>query len=139
MVLKEFSHCNKWLNGYAPHLRAPMVYTAFGHFYIYELVQLILAEVVVPTHFFYLGDDLVAKCLLLDLANHNHHPSGLPRKEIMQEDKVGLNVPGVVKISDFRYTFEDIILPSGYYSNAVYGNTLYHKLLSSIHHGAAVM
>ncbi|KAH9809587.1 hypothetical protein DFH28DRAFT_1086230 [Melampsora americana] len=119
-LVKEFSHCEKWLNGFQPHLRAPMVYTMFGHFYLYEPVQLISGELAVPTHFFYFEDDLVAKCLPLKLVNHNHQ-GGVPRMEISQEERVERKV----NISHFRNTFENIILPGGYNLKALYGNTLY--------------
>jgi hypothetical protein len=52
--------------------------------------------------------------------------------EIKQEERVALNVPGIVKISDFRYTFENIILTSGYHLKTVYGHTLYRMLLSRL-------
>lgn len=131
-LVKEFSHCDKWLNGFPPHLRAPMVYTMFGHFYLYEPVQLASGELVVPTHFFYFGEDLVAKCLPLQLVN-DHLQGGVARMEIFQEERVGLNDAGVVNISQFRNTFDHIILPGGYNLKALYGSTLYHPTMIDLH------
>ncbi|KAH9823841.1 hypothetical protein DFH28DRAFT_879333 [Melampsora americana] len=70
--VKEFIHCEKWINGFPSWMRAPMVYSSFGHFYLYEPVQLNTGRVVVPTHFYYFGNDLVAKCLQLQLVDYDH-------------------------------------------------------------------
>jgi hypothetical protein len=124
-LVKEFMHCEKWLNGFPPRMRAPMVYTQFGHFYLYEPVQLLNGRVLVPTHFYYYGNDLVAKCLQLQLVNYDH--PRLPQMEISKEEKVGNNYVSVFNIKDFRNTFENIILPNGVRLKDKYGDALYRK------------
>ncbi|EGF99184.1 uncharacterized protein MELLADRAFT_112859 [Melampsora larici-populina 98AG31] len=47
------------------------------------------------------------------------------RMEIQQEEKVGLSEVGVVEISNFRNSFENIILPGGHHLKDLYGNVLY--------------
>lgn len=126
-LVKDFSHCDKWLNGFPAHLRAPMVYTPYGHYYLYEPVQLISGKLVVPTHFFYFGENLVAKCLELKLVNYNNGWEGPVRMEVMQEESVACNEVGVVDISQFRNSFESIILPGGNTLKGLYGNALYRK------------
>ncbi|KAH9810172.1 hypothetical protein DFH28DRAFT_1085723 [Melampsora americana] len=122
-LVKEFMHCEKWLNGFPAAMRAPMVYSEFGHFYLYEPVQLGTGRVVVPTHFYYYGNDLVAKCLQLQLVDYDHPRES--RMEIFKEEKVGNNSVSVFNIMEFRNTFENIILPNGAWLKDIYGDALY--------------
>ncbi|EGF97120.1 uncharacterized protein MELLADRAFT_70201 [Melampsora larici-populina 98AG31] len=125
-LVKEFIHCEKWLNGFPSWMWAPMVSTDVGHFYLYEPVQLCNGRVVVPTHFYYLGNDLVAKCLELHLVNYENPRQS--RMEILKEDKVTRDESLVFKVKDFHKTFDNILLPNGGWLKDHYGNALYQEM-----------
>ncbi|KAH9815296.1 hypothetical protein DFH28DRAFT_279386 [Melampsora americana] len=66
-LVQEFRHGDKWLSGLEIDLRAPMVHTCHGHFYLYEPLLLKNGRVVAPTHFYHFDEILTAKVLPVEM------------------------------------------------------------------------
>lgn len=66
-LVQDFRHGDKWLFGWEADLRAQMVHTGYGHFYLYEPVQLKNGRVVNHTHLHYFDNILMAKALPVEI------------------------------------------------------------------------
>ncbi|KAH9816454.1 hypothetical protein DFH28DRAFT_890933, partial [Melampsora americana] len=66
-LVRDFRHGDKWLSGLESDLRAPMVHTQQGHFYLYEPLRLKDGRMVTPTHFYHQDKFLMAKVLAVEV------------------------------------------------------------------------
>jgi hypothetical protein len=69
----SFAQSSKWLSGLSPEHRAQMCEVEGKHYYIYEPVQLVSNEVVIPIFFFKYKSTLHAKCLEIQSHHINSH------------------------------------------------------------------
>lgn len=61
--ISRLSHSGKWLEGFSPDLRVPMITSELGHFYVYEPVQIDSEDIVIPIFFFNQEGVQMARCL----------------------------------------------------------------------------
>lgn len=61
--INRLSQSQKWREEFPPHLRVQMVVSKCIHYYIYEPVQVLSGQLVIPMFFYQQGDKLMAKCI----------------------------------------------------------------------------
>jgi hypothetical protein len=76
-VIDRLSQCQKWREGFSKDLRVQMVVSQRKHFYIYEVVQLVSKQLVVPVFFFQENGRIIAKCLPAEVQVDEENPNQL--------------------------------------------------------------
>ncbi|KAH9821027.1 hypothetical protein DFH28DRAFT_923470 [Melampsora americana] len=122
----RFSQCQKWREAYAPDLRVQMIATKERHFYIYEPVQLVSQQLVVPMFFFQRNGTILARCMpatvVADPGDSAYH------KVIVSEDPP-FDSPDffTIKCDDFWKTFDEIELYRGCTLKSKSRDQLYYR------------
>ncbi|KNZ48692.1 hypothetical protein VP01_547g1, partial [Puccinia sorghi] len=65
----KLSQSQKWIQDLSPAHQPPTCYVNGKHFYIFEPVQLITSDVVIPIFFYMFKSELTAKCLKINPSN----------------------------------------------------------------------
>ncbi|KAH9807003.1 hypothetical protein DFH28DRAFT_918134 [Melampsora americana] len=121
-LVREFTNGDKWLSGLEKDLRAPMVHTRHGHFYLYEPVQLNNGKVVAPTHFYYFDKILTAKVLPVEI---KEFPNSSCFMRIPQEQH--LRDMDSVAVQNFLVPFDKMTTSKGCLLQNNCGGCIYRK------------
>ncbi|KAH9810453.1 hypothetical protein DFH28DRAFT_1132268 [Melampsora americana] len=112
IVRNELSNPQKWREGFSKDLRVQMIVSHRKHFYIYEPVQLVSTQLVVPVFFFQQNERIMAKCLPAEIYVDDNNPAKvnmlLPAKPAFVSDALIHT-----DVSDFWKTASEITFPDG--------------------------
>ncbi|KAH9813551.1 hypothetical protein DFH28DRAFT_896258, partial [Melampsora americana] len=122
LALVKFTNGDKWLSGLEKDLRAPMVHTRHGHFYLYEPVQPNNGKVVAPTHFYYFDKILTAKVLPVEI---KEFPNSSCFMRIPQEQD--LRDMDSVAVQNFLVPFDKMTTSKGRLLQNNCGGCIYRK------------
>ncbi|EFP77823.2 uncharacterized protein PGTG_03779 [Puccinia graminis f. sp. tritici CRL 75-36-700-3] len=110
--ISKFSQSTKWLAGLSPQNRPQMCEVKGKHYYIYEPVQLISNDVVIPIFFFNYKSSLHAKCFKLKHEHINSHNNRLtitiPSDLVFEHPELS-----IIPVEDFKLIYSSIRLGNG--------------------------
>ncbi|KAH9813011.1 hypothetical protein DFH28DRAFT_1128957 [Melampsora americana] len=129
--INRLSQCRKWRELYPPHLRVQMVEMRSNHYYIYEPVQLIQGQLVVPMFFYRQGNDIMANCVPAVV-----EPDGLFHSSfnIFMEEEHAFDSPKFfcINVKTFWRTFNNVKLEDGLHLSNACGNHMYQHTTSGV-------
>ncbi|KAH9808962.1 hypothetical protein DFH28DRAFT_1192064 [Melampsora americana] len=120
----RLSHSKKWRELYPPHLRVQMVVSKNVHFYIYEPVQVVTGQLVVPLFFYKHAKNLMAKCIPAVVESASQDSSMF---NIFIEPEPPFDSPALlsINISSFWRLLDDVKLENGVRLRDSCGNHIY--------------
>ncbi|KAH9820476.1 hypothetical protein DFH28DRAFT_1217996 [Melampsora americana] len=124
-IINRLSQARKWRDGFSRDLRVPMVQSSFGHFYVYEPVQLESRNILVPIYFYKTTTSTFAKCLRLEVRPINH--STLFRLEIAAEPDFDSETLEDINVNQFRVEFPKLVINNGQYLKDICDGKLYQQ------------
>ncbi|KAA1120083.1 hypothetical protein PGT21_037132 [Puccinia graminis f. sp. tritici] len=110
--VNKFSQSTKWLADLAPEHRPQMCEVRGKHYYIYEPVQLISNDVVIPIFFFNYKSSLHAKCFKLKHEHINSHNNHI-KITIPSDLKFDHPELSIIPVAQFKLIYSSIRLGNG--------------------------
>jgi hypothetical protein len=110
-----------------------MVEMRSNHFYIYEPVQIIQGQLVVPIFFYQQGNNIMAKCVPAVVEPDTLFNSSF---NVFIEEEAAFDSPDLLSINvkTFWRTFNDVKLDDGLRLSESCGNHMYREFISLMIH-----
>ncbi|KAH9822967.1 hypothetical protein DFH28DRAFT_1048547 [Melampsora americana] len=124
--INRLSQSQKWREDYPPSLRVQMVEYKSIHFYIYEPVQVVSAQLFVPIFFYQQADEVMAKCLRATVETASPIQGGF-NVMIDQEPSFHSAELFTINVKDFWRPFTAVKLDDGSFLSSHCGNHMYQR------------
>ncbi|KAH9814463.1 hypothetical protein DFH28DRAFT_1168556 [Melampsora americana] len=120
----RLSQSKKWQELYPPHLRVQMVVSKNVHFYIYEPIQVVTGQLVVPLFFYKQENNIMAKCIPAMVESASQDFSTF---NIFIEPEPDFDSPALlsINITSFWRLLDDVRLENGVRLCDSCGNHIY--------------
>jgi hypothetical protein len=106
----KFSQSKKWLKDLAPEHHAQMCSVEGEHYYIFEPLELLSKQIVIPIHFYLLDSQLYSKCIQPTFREYSINNQKCLKIKIPENIQFDDPTLLIINTNQFQKPYSDILI-----------------------------